>query len=102
LDYAIDKSRNTLNEAIGAYNQEVSWQFWKTVVVSALASMIASIVIMTITLKVLPAPMLPISNQQLEHLHLGQSLAAIWSKLTKVERERLRKLADDTDRSAGM
>jgi hypothetical protein len=95
LNYAIDKARNRLEEAVNAHNEIVTWQFWKTAMIATLASVVASAIMLTIAFKAMPRPILPISDQQLEYLHLGESLSAMWPKLTKTERERLKKLAAD-------
>lgn len=92
LNYAVDKAKNKLEDAISAYHQEISGQFWRTAMVATLASVVASAIMLMIVFKAMPKPMLPISGQQLEQLHLGHSLSAVWPKLTKAEKERLKKL----------
>ncbi len=102
LNYAVDKAKNRLDDAISAYNQEISGQFWRTAMVATLASVVSGALMLLILFKVMPKPVLPISDQQLEYLHTGQSLSVIWPRLTKPEKDRLRKLVVDVNQLSEM
>lgn len=97
LNSAVDKVTSSLKETLRLYAQEASWQFWKTMLSSVICGAVISVMVLIVFAKIMPKPTLPISDEKLGQLHLGQSLAAIWPKLTKVEQARLRKLADDAD-----
>jgi hypothetical protein len=95
LNDAVDKANYSLKETVRVYNQEVSWQFWKTMLATFIGGVVISIFMLIYFTKIMPKPVLPISDQQLEYLHVGQSLMAIWPKLSKAEQERVKKLAAD-------
>ena len=43
----------------------------------------------------MPNPMLPLTSQQTRYLVTGESFNEIWPKLTKTEKERFKKLAEE-------
>ncbi len=99
LNHAVDKAGNRLEKPIGAYNAVVSWQFCKTTVVATFASVVASAIMLMIMFKAMPEPVLPITDQQIEYLKLGESMRYVWPKLSKQEQENIKKLAADVHKA---
>lgn len=85
---AVDESENVLSR----YRSTLSFANWEMVAVSVAASVLASLLIVW---WLVPKPTLPLTSQQARYLVTGESFNEIWPKLTKAEKERFKKLAEE-------
>lgn len=88
LSEAVDESENVLHR----YRSSLRFANWAMVAVSVASSILASLLIMW---WLIPKPTLPLTSQQVRYLVTGESFNEIWPKLSKTEKERFKKLAEE-------
>jgi hypothetical protein len=88
LTQAVNQAEARVNKIVNAYQKDLSLQFWSTIAVSLIVSLVSSMAIMMITFHRVK-PTLPLTANQIKYLDAGISFSNIWPKLTKAERDHL-------------
>jgi hypothetical protein len=91
----VDKIRAASDDAgrvLSGYQSAIRFANWEMVGVSVFSSILISILIVWFFM---PKPTLPLTSQQARYLVTGESFNEIWPKLTKAEKERFKKLAEE-------
>jgi hypothetical protein len=89
----VERLRDVTTESesvLKAYKQEVITTQWKVILISVLTTITTCLVLVW---SIIPAPKLPLNDQQLSYLEGGRVMAKIWPKFTKKEQERFSALA---------
>lgn len=87
LNTAVDNSEHVLNK----YQSSLRFMNWEMVVVSVFSSLLLSVCLFVF---LLPKPTVPLTDLQLQELQIGHELMNIWPKLTKAEKDKLKRLID--------
>jgi hypothetical protein len=90
----IDTSCAIIDALIQSYQNEKSKISIKIIAVSILCSVLTGLLSALI---VLPKPTLPLTSEQMVYLQQGKALNNLWPKLSQVEKDRLKKLADNQE-----
>jgi hypothetical protein len=88
----VDESESVLSR----YQSSVRFANCKMVVVSVFSSLLFALLIVFF---LMPKPVLPISDEQIEYLKFGESMRYVWPKLLKTEQEHIKKLAADVHKA---
>lgn len=86
----LSKSVDHAEKVLSAYQCEVAISQWKVIVIAALATIITCFFIVKF---LMPAPAVPLTEEQIKYLQSGEMMALVWPKLSKKEREDWRNLA---------
>jgi len=75
------------------YQSEIIASQWKIILISVVTAITCSLLVVWLLVKILmPAPILPLSNKQIEYLNSGMMMEKVWPKLSKKEQEQWREL----------
>ena len=86
LETAMDATSNHLQR----YQSELRSKDLKMIGLTAVTTLLTSLLIVFF---LMPKPVMPITDQQIEYLKFGESLRYVWPKLSKTEQEHIKKLA---------
>ncbi len=97
VNRALDDSAGKIKESVRQaermlveYQSSLNWSHWKTIAVTVLSSIAASLLIVW---WLMPAPTLPLTDQQIRTYQAGHVLESFWPKLSKRQQDWLSNLA---------
>jgi hypothetical protein len=97
VNRAMDDSAGKIKESVRQaeqmlveYQSSLNWSHWKTIAVTALSSIATSLLIVW---WLMPAPTLPLTDQQIKTYQAGQVLTSFWGKLSNRQQKWLSDLA---------
>jgi hypothetical protein len=97
VNSALDDCAGKIKESVGQaermlveYQSSLNWSHWKTIAVTAFSSIATSLLIVW---WLMPAPTLPLTDQQIKTYQAGQLLTSFWDKLSNRQQKWLSNLA---------
>lgn len=89
--HELSQSVYSAKSVLRDYQTEVITTQWKIIGIGAIVTILTCFLIFKL---LMPSPMLPLSDKQIEYLHSGEMMELVWPKLSKKDKEHWEKLAD--------